>query len=397
MKFYDELKYRGLIDNISSVELIDKLNNGGLTFYIGTDPTGDSLHIGHYCTVIALAKRFMDAGHNPIVLIGGGTGLVGDPRATKERDIINKNTVLDNVDSLSKQIKKYLCVPVVNNYDWIKDISAIDFLRDYGKYFNVSYMLAKDTVKRRLDTGITYTEFSYMILQSLDFLHLYEEMGVSLQIGGSDQWGNLTSGLELIRKKHENAEVFALTSPLVLRADGSKFGKSEDGKSLWLDEDKTSPYEFYQYLINSEDEMVITYLKRLSFLSVEEIKSLEISLKEHPEERKAQKALAYDVVKFLHGEESANKARDTSEAVFSGNLDNQDIDVVIIDNKNINIIDALISTSLCSSRSDARRLIEQGGIKVDGNTINDVNEIIDLSTSKVIKKGKKVFIRLEGR
>ena len=260
MTTFEDLKWRGLINDVTSPDVEEAINKGGLKFYIGVDPTGDSMHIGHYCTVIAIAKRLMDAGHTPILIAGGGTGLIGDPKPNVERPMISKEAVEHNIDRIKKQISTLLGreITIVNNADWLCEMNAIDFLRDYGKHFNINYMLAKDTVKRRLDIGITYTEFSYMILQSIDFLKLYENYGVTMQVGGQDQWGNITSGLELIRKIHgPEVKCYGFTVPLITRADGTKFGKSESGEALWLDINKTSSYAFYQYLINTEDSKVI--------------------------------------------------------------------------------------------------------------------------------------------
>ena len=295
MKLYDDLVWRGLIKDFSSPDLIDKLNNEKLTFYIGTDPTADSLHLGHLSSFL-ISKRLKDYGHNPILLVGGGTGLIGDPRPTAERDTIVKEELFRNTECLKNQVQRLFGFKVVNNYDWIKDISAIDFLRDYGKHFNVNYMINKDIVRRRLESGITYCEMSYMILQSLDFLHLNKEYGCTLQVAGSDQWGNITAGIDLIRKK-TGQEVYGFTMPLILDKFGNKFGKSE-GNALWLDKNKTSPYEIYQYLVNTDDSKVVEYLKVFTFLSHEEINKLEEKVKTEPEKREAQKALASEVVRF---------------------------------------------------------------------------------------------------
>ena len=272
MNIYEELVWRGLIKDCSSPKIENMLNNEKVTFYIGTDPTGDSLHIGHYSSFL-ISKRLKQAGHNPILLVGGGTGLIGDPKPTAERAMISKDEVAHNFACLKKQAQDVFGFEVVNNYDWIKDINTLDFLRDYGKYFNINYMLNKDIVARRLDEGITYTEFSYMILQALDFMHLYENRNCIMQVAGQDQWGNITAGIELIRKKL-GKEAYGFTMPLVTKADGTKFGKSE-GKAIWLDKNKTSSYELYQFLVNSEDSKVIEYLKTLTFLSREEIEDLE--------------------------------------------------------------------------------------------------------------------------
>ena len=396
MKLYEDLKWRGLINDITSPELIDKLNEGGMTFYVGVDPTGDSLHIGHFLTVIATVKRLKYAGHNPIIIAGGGTGLIGDPKPNVERPMITKEAVNHNIECIKKQVSNFLHddIKIVNNADWLLEMNAIDFLRDYGKHFNINYMINKDTVKRRLDIGITYTEFSYMILQSIDFLKLYEKYNCTLQIGGQDQWGNITSGLELIRKIHgDKVKCYGLTVPLVTKSDGSKFGKTEKGESLWLDKEKTSPYKMYQYFTNSEDVMVIDYLKKLTFLSKEEIEKLEQSLKEEPEKRLAQKALAYNIVKFLHGEEVAENAKKTSEEIFSGTYNN--MPTIKIGKEKINILELLIETNIAASKSEAKRLVVQGGIKVNDEKILDENYEITLNKAIVLQKGKKTFIKIE--
>ena len=256
MTVFEELKWRGLIKDISSPELEEKLNKGGLSFYIGTDPTADSLHVGHLSSFL-ISKRLKEAGHHPYLLVGGATGMIGEPRPTKERAMISKEQVSKNIAGLTKQVKELFGFDVVNNYEWTKDINVLDFLRDYGKYFNINYMLNKDIIRRRLESGITYTEFSYMLLQALDFKYLHEHKGVDMQCAGSDQWGNITAGIDLIRKSTGD-EVYGFTMPLVTDSQGNKFGKSE-GNALWLDKNKTSSYEIYQFLINAEDEKVIDY------------------------------------------------------------------------------------------------------------------------------------------
>lgn len=392
MTFFEELKMRGLVESITSDDLIDKINNGGLKFYIGTDPTADSLHIGHLIWLV-MAIRMKEHGHTPYILVGGGTGLIGDPRSTSERDVISKETLEHNYNGLRNLISSLVSCELVNNYDWYKDVNFIDYLRDYGKFFNVNYMLSKDTVKRRLESGISYTEFSYMILQSIDFLHLYDEKGITLQVGGQDQWGNITSGLELIRKKHgDNAECYGLTMPLITKADGTKFGKSESG-AVWLSKEKTSPYEMYQFLLNSEDAKVIDYLKKLTFLSLDEISVLEESLKCEPEKREAGKRLAYEVVKFLHGVEEAELAKKTSEEVFSGKV-SDNMPTVKVEKSEYNIVDLLVETGLCPSKSEARRMVEQGGVKVNADKISDVNAIIEINDT-VLQKGKKNIIKVQ--
>ena len=396
MNLYEDLKWRGLINDMTSPELIDKLNEGGLTFYVGVDPTGESLHIGHFLTVIATVKRLKDAGHNPIIIAGGGTGLIGDPKPNVERPMITKEAVNHNIECIKKQVSDFLHddITIVNNADWLLEMNAIDFLRDYGKHFNINYMINKDTVKRRLDIGITYTEFSYMILQSIDFLKLYEKYNCTLQIGGQDQWGNITSGLELIRKIHgDKVKCYGLTVPLVTKSDGTKFGKTEKGESLWLDKEKTSPYEMYQYFINSEDVMVIDYLKKLTFLSREEIEKLEQSLKEEPEKRLAQKALAYSIVEFLYGKEEAENAKKTSEDIFNGRF-NGDMPSIKIEEEKINILDLLVKANITSSKSEAKRLVIQGGIKINEEKILDENYEVLFDNEIVLQKGKKTFIKI---
>ena len=402
MKLYDELVWRGLINDISSPELEKKLNEGGLTFYIGTDPTGDSLHIGHYSSFL-VAKRLKEAGHNPILLVGGATGLIGDPKPNAERAMITKEQLEYNYKKLRKQVEDIFGFEVVNNYDWSKDINFIAYLRDYGKFFNINYMLSKETVKRRLEIGITYTEFSYMIMQSLDFLWLFENKGCTLQIGGQDQWGNITSGIELIRKK-TGKEAYGFTMPLITKADGTKFGKSE-GKAIWLDREKTSPYEWYQFLINSEDEKVIEYLKKLTFLSREEIESLEASLKENPELRLPHKALAREVITFLFGSEDYDEALKISEALFSGNIKSltekelasalSNIEPFEVDS-DINIVDLLVEGKVASSKREAREFVTNGSITINEQKFTDVNQVITKKDSLfdkflVIRRGKKKY------
>ena len=401
MTLYEDLKWRGLIKDISSPELENKLNNEKLTFYIGTDPTADSMHIGHFSSFL-IATRLAKYGHKPILLIGGATGLIGDPKPSKERQMITKEAVEKNVLGLTKQAKEIFGFEVVNNYDWIKDINTIDFLRDYGKYINVNYMLDKDIISRRLETGITFCEFAYTILQGLDFVHLYETKGATLEVAGSDQWGNITTGIELARKKN-NVELYGMTMPLVLDANGVKFGKTE-GNALWLDKNKTSSYELYQYLINSDDTSVIDYLKKLTFLTKEEIENIEIEHNKQPELRLSQKTLAKEVITFLHGEEEFNKAVKISEALFSGNINSLSIDeiedafkdVPNFEAAELNLIDLLVNNSIATSKREAREFISAGSITINGNKMLDESELIDRSKAignkyLVIRKGKKKY------
>jgi tyrosyl-tRNA synthetase len=403
MKFYDELKWRGLIKDEAGEDLEKILNDCNATFYWGTDPTADSLHIGHFSSLVT-AKRLAKAGFKPILLIGGATGMIGDPRPTSEREIMPKEVVLGNVEAIKKQVEEIFNgnVEVVNNYDWTKDINILDFLRDIGKYINVNYMLAKDIINRRLETGITFAEFTYTLLQGYDYLHLYQTKGVTLQVAGSDQWGNITTGIELINKKLGKT-AYAFTMPLILDSTGKKFGKSE-GNALWLDKNKTSSYQIYQYFINSADDKVEEYLKVFTFLSKEEIEELMKKHIEKPEERYAQKALAYEVIKDLHGEEEANKAIKITEALFSGDIksltEEELVDAMAgVDTYNStskNIVDLLVDTGILSSKREAREFISNGSISLNGEKVNDLEMVVNKETSLynkyvIIRRGKKKY------
>lgn len=400
MTLVEELKWRGLIKDISSPELEEKLNKGGLTFYIGTDPTADSLHVGHLSSFL-ISKRLKEAGHHPILLVGGGTGLIGDPRPTTERAMASKEEVAKNFKGLKAQVEKIFGFEVVNNNDWYKDINVIDFLRDYGKYFNINYMLDKDIIRRRLESGITYTEFSYMILQALDFKYLHEHKGVDLQCAGSDQWGNITAGIDLIRKSTGD-EVYGFTMPLVTDSQGKKFGKSE-GNALWLDKEKTSSYKLYQFFVNVEDSMVIDYLKIYTFLSKEEIEELEKSNKEHPELREAHKALAREIITFLHGKEEYERAINLADHIFNNkfnDLTKKDIEDLFGSEQikeveeNQNIADLVVGIGAASSKREAREFINNGAISINGDKVTDMNAVVDDSmfienTYIIVKRGKK--------
>lgn len=402
MTLFEELKWRGLIKDISSPELEEKLNQGGMTFYIGTDPTADSLHVGHLSSFL-ISKRLQDAGHHPILLIGGATGMIGDPRPTTERAMISKEEVEHNYQCLKKQVEEIFGFEVVNNYDWIKNINTLDFLRDYGKFFNINYMLDKDIIRRRLETGITYTEFSYTILQALDFKYLHDHKNVNLQCAGSDQWGNITSGIDLIRKSSKD-EVYGFTMPLVTDSQGKKFGKSE-GNAIWLDKNKTSSYKLYQFFINVEDSMVIDYLKIYTFLSKEQIEEYEKENNEHPELRAAHKALAREIITFLHGKEEYEKAVNLANHLFNNkfnDLSKSDIEELFGSEDikevtpNQTIVDMLVEMKAVSSKREAKEFVTNGAISVNGEKINDISEIIDESkfienTYIVVKRGKKNY------
>ena len=402
MKLFDELKWRGLIKDTAGDDLEEKINNGGMTFYIGTDPTADSMHIGHYSSFL-ISKRLAKGGHHPLLLVGGATGRIGDPRPTSEREMKSIEEIEHNIKGLKKQAEEIFGFEVVDNFDWSKDVNFIDFLRDYGKFFNVNYMLDKDIIKRRLETGITYTEFSYMIMQAMDFLHLYETKNCTMQVAGSDQWGNITAGIDLIRKK-TGKDVYAFTMPLITNKDGVKISKSE-GKTLWLDKNKTSSYELYQYFINTDDSLCESFLKVFTFKTPEEIIEIMERHNKEPHLRIAQKIIAEEVITDLHGKEEYNKALETSEILFSGEirkLDPKDIEKVFnnvdnfeIDNE-LNIVDMLVNTSICSSKREAREFLTNGSMTINGEKITD----LDFNITKefaidnkyvVVRRGKKKY------
>lgn len=405
MKLYDELKWRGLIKDVAGEDIEKKLNEEKITFYWGTDPTADSLHIGHYSSLIT-AKRLANAGHHPILLVGGATGLIGDPRPTAEREVISVEAVQKNLEGIRAQIDRIFegRAEVVNNYDWIKKFDFITFLRDVGKYINVNYMLSKDIISRRLETGITFAEFSYTLIQGYDFLHLFETKNCIMQAEGSDQWGNITTGLDLIKKK-TGKDAYAFTMPLVLDANGNKFGKSE-GNALWLDIHKTSGYELYQYLINSDDKMVESYLKIFTFLTPEEIMDVMKQHEEAPEKRIAQKTLAYEFIKDLHGKEEADKAVRISEALFSGNVGAlsggeiedgfKSVPNFTIEEKEENIVDFLVHYGIASSKREAREFVTNRSISINGEKIDDLNLTITKkhaidSKFIIVRRGKKKY------
>ena len=404
MTLYEELKWRGLIKDVAGEDLEEKLNNQKITFYWGTDPTADSLHIGHYSSLIT-AKRLAKAGHHPILLVGGATGLIGDPRPTAEREIISKEKILENFDGIKKQVSTILegKAEIVNNYDWMKDYTYLEFLRDIGKYINVNYMLAKDIISRRLETGITYAEFSYTLLQGYDFLHLYREKNCILQAAGSDQWGNITTGIEMI-KKIEGKEAYGFTMPLILDSNGNKFGKSE-GNALWLDINKTSSYELYQYLINSDDTKVEEYLKVYTFLNKEEIDEIMKEHNEKPHLRLAQEKLAQEFITDLHGKEEYQNAKQISEALFKNDIKNLSEEQISQAFKGVprfklgenkTIIEILTETKIASSRREAREFLSNNAITLNGETINDENYLIDNNKKyNIIRKGKKKYFVLE--
>lgn len=398
MTFYDELEWRGLIKDTAGEDIKDKINSGNITFYWGTDPTADSLHLGHYSSLVT-AKRFANAGHHPILLVGGSTGLIGDPRPTAEREIMAKEKLEKNMAGIRAQVDKLFDgkAEIVNNYDWTKDYTYLDFLRDIGKYINVSYMLNKDIIARRLETGITYAEFSYTLLQGYDFLWLYRNKNCIMQAEGADQWGNITTGIELIRKI-EGKEAYGFTMPLVLDKYGNKFGKSA-GNALWLDLNKTSSYELYQYLVNVDDSMVISYLKIFTFLTPDEIMELEKKNAEHPELREAHKALAREIITDLHGAAEYEKAVAISEALFKGDIKKlslKDIEVGFRDVPTVEmaeeatIMDVMVNNKIVSSKREGREFLAAGTISLNGDKVSDENFMV---TKDIAIEGKVIVLR----
>jgi len=404
MTNWEELEKRGLIKDVAGEGIEDKINNESITFYWGTDPTADSLHLGHYSSLVT-AKRLMLMGHKPILLCGGATGRIGDPRPTAEREIMSIEALDHNIECIRNQIDKIFDgkAQLVNNYDWFKGYEYLDFLRDIGKYINVNYMINKDIINRRLETGITYAEFSYMLIQGYDFLNMYDKMGCIMQVEGSDQWGNITTGIDLIRKI-KGKEAYAFTMPLILDASGKKFGKSE-GNALWLDINKTSSYELYQYLINTDDSKVEEYLKVFTFLTLDEIDKVMEEHKKEPHLRKAQKALARCIITDLHGEEEFQRAEEISVALFSGNVDKLTKEEIVSVFKGVpsfkldsskNIVDILLDSKVCASKREAREFISSGSITVNGEKVTDLETIITQESAlhhafTIIRRGKKKY------
>ncbi len=406
MTIIEELTYRGLLHTLTDNELAKKLEQEPITFYLGADPTADSLHIGHLVPYI-VAKRLSERGHKPILLVGGGTGRIGDPSGKKEeRQLLDDSTIEHNVAKLSTQVKNILPnAKIVNNYDWIKNFSMIQFLRDIGKHFGLNYMLAKDSVKSRLESGISFTEFSYQIIQSLDFLELYQKENCTMQIGGQDQWGNITAGLELIRKvEGNNAKAYGLVIPLLTKPDGTKFGKTA-GDAVWLDKDRTSPYEFYQYWINLGDEEAMERIKQFTSLSREAIEAIEEKMQESPHLRHAQKAIAEELTTMIHGEHALAQVENITKALFKGDvasLSKEEIEMgfkgiaSIETNTTISLVDAMIELALATSKREARTLIKQNAVAINGEKVTDEEAMITDNfklhdTFTIIKRGKKHY------
>ena len=399
MTLFEDLKWRGLIKDVAGEEadLQKVLDGKPFAFYWGTDPTADSLHLGHYSS-LCMAKRLANAGHHPVLLCGGATGRIGDPRPTAEREIISEEAVNKNIGGIREQIKRLVpTAELVDNYDWWKDRSFLDTLRDIGKYISLNYMLDKDIIRRRLETGITFAEFSYMLLQGFDFVHLFQEKNCIMQVAGSDQWGNITTGVDLIRKMLDG-QAYAFTMPLILDSTGKKFGKSE-GNALWLDKDKTSPYAIYQYLINADDNLVLDYLKVFTFLSKEQIEEVYAQQQAAPETRIAQKTLAWEVVKDLHGKEEADNAVMVSEKLFKGEFKGLSVNDILMGLKGVPnfefkeelpLVDVLVNNGMASSKREAREFIKNNAISINGETVNDEQKVI---TKDMALEGKILIFR----
>ena len=405
MTLFEDLKWRGLIKDVAGEEseLQKVLDGKPFAFYWGTDPTADSLHLGHYSS-LCMAKRLANAGHHPVLLCGGATGRIGDPRPTAEREIISEETVNNNISGIRAQVSSIVQqAELVDNYDWMKDYTFLNFLRDIGKYINVNYMLDKDIIRRRLETGITFAEFAYMLLQGYDFLHLYQEKNVIMQVAGSDQWGNITTGVDLIRKVLDKS-AYAFTMPLILDSTGKKFGKSE-GNALWLNKDKTSPYEIYQYLINSDDTKVLEYLKVFTFLPKEKIEEIYAQQLSAPETRIAQKTLAWEVVKDIHGQAEADNAVTVSQKLFAGDFKGLSVKDIMSGMKSVPsfkfekeepIIEILVNNKMASSKREAREFLKANAISVNGEVINDETTVITKAMAiegqiLIFRRGKKKY------
>ena len=405
MTLFEDLKWRGLIKDIAGEEseLQKVLDGEPFSFYWGTDPTADSLHLGHYSS-LCMAKRLANAGHHPVLLCGGATGRIGDPRPTAEREIISEETVNNNISGIREQIKRLVpAAELVDNYDWMKDYTFLNFLRDIGKYININYMLDKDIIRRRLETGITFAEFAYMLLQGYDFLHLFQEKKCIMQVAGSDQWGNITTGVDLIRKVLEKT-AYAFTMPLILDPTGKKFGKSE-GNALWLDKNKTSPYAIYQYLINSDDSKVLEYLKVFTFLSKEQIEEIYSKQMESPETRIAQKALAWEVVKDIHGKDEADNAVVVSQKLFAGDFIGLSVSDIMTGLKGVPsfayaeeqpLIDVLVNNKIVASKREAREFINGKAVYINGELASDESMIVKKESAIegkviIIRRGKKKY------
>ncbi|GEL05160.1 tyrosine--tRNA ligase [Rummeliibacillus sp. G93] len=410
----EDLQWRGLLYQQTDEEGMEKLlTEESVSLYVGVDPTADSMHIGHIVPMLTL-RRFQQAGHRPILVVGGATGMIGDPSGRQsERSLLTAEQIDNNVAGIKKQLEQIFDfsegengAKLVNNYDWVGKLSTIEFLRDYGKLININYMLSKDTIASRLESGLSFTEFTYTLIQGLDFNHLYDHYNVKIQVGGSDQWGNITTGLEVIRKTHdEEAKAFGFTIPLVTKSDGTKFGKTAGG-AIWLDPEKTSPYEFYQFWLNTADADVIKYLKIFTFLSREDIESLAEKVESEPHLREAQKTLAAEMTKLIHGEAGLDQALRITAALFSGDLKSLSADEmkvafsgvpsVELQKEEKNIVDLLVEANISSSKRQAREDVTNGAISINGEKVKDLDYVVDAKDRMedafaIIRRGKKKY------
>lgn len=413
---FQELKERGLVYQTTDEDaLVKHLNEESVKLYVGFDPTADSLHIGHLLPILML-RRFQQHGHVPIALVGGGTGMIGDPSfKDQERQLNTLETVQNWSQSIKNQLSRFIDFDneenpaiIANNYEWLGKLSMIDFLRDVGKNFTINYMMSKESVKRRIETGISYTEFAYQLLQAYDFLKLYDNYGCLLQLGGSDQWGNITSGIELMRRERD-VQGFALTMPLITKADGTKFGKSE-GNAVWLDAEKTTPYEFYQFWINTDDRDVIKFLKYFTFLSLDEIAEIEKEFTAAPETRVAQKALAKEVTTLVHGKEAYEQAVHISQALFSGNIKELSVSEIkqgfkgvpsytVPQDADLKLLELLVASGLVQSKRQAREDLQNGAIYINGDRVQDLeyqlSDVDKIGDMVVLRRGKKKYFLLQ--
>lgn len=404
MRLSEELKWRGMVHNVTDEKIYDLLDNGEVKFYIGADATGSSFHIGNLASIV-VAKLLQKHGNTPYLLLGGATTRIGDPKTTGEREMMSEEKIESNRAMLKKEAGKIIECELVNNYDWFEKIGYIEFLRDVGKYFNVAYMINKDTVKSRLDTGISYTEFSYQLIQAYDFAMLNKEKGITLQIGGQDQWGNITSGIEFVRKNDDfDCTLYGLTAPLILKADGTKYGKSESG-AIWLNKDQTSIYDFYQYFINISDDDALMFLKRFTLLEPKEIEAIYEEFLKEPHKRLAQKTVAYEITKLVHGEEGVESAIKVTEALFTSDLSKltndeikmgfSDVYVGSVSNDEL-LLDVLLNNELVKSKREGREFITNGAITVNGEKVTDPEALFDTSNAInekyiLVKRGKKKY------
>ena len=396
MKIYEELKARGLIAQVTDEEEIRELiNNGKATFYIGFDPTAGSLHVGHFMA-LCLMKRLQMAGNKPVVLIGGGTGYIGDPSGrTDMRSMMTPEIIRHNCECFKKQMERFIefgedKAIMVNNADWLLNLNYIELLREVGACFSVNNMLRAECYKQRMEKGLSFLEFNYMIMQSYDFYYLFRHYGCNMQFGGDDQWSNMLGGTELIRKKL-GKDAYAMTITLLLNSEGKKMGKTQKG-AVWLDPEKTSPYEFFQYWRNVDDNDVLKCIRMLTFLPLEEIDKMDSW--QGSELNKAKEILAYELTKLVHGEEEADKALSAARAVFAGSGTSDNMPTFEFESDSVSLLDAMVSAKLAPSKAEAKRLIQQGGVSLNDEKVSDINTVIDLTSGAVLKKGKKQIVKL---